>query len=304
MNWHKNLPAKTITIFLLLFVCLSAFAQTSQTDDNERIDAKVKIHYTQNEYTPAKSNAYHIEKQEYNITGQLSCKVMSFRIETFKSDAKNRAKCNSASMHCPVLIGSSQLIEYDENGNVIKDVNFSLQVSVTKTTMDEKNGRVVTTRHYNAEGENNMDQINLEIKPYWAPEGQVQPLTPNYVIWLTGGIGFDFSNPRRKPTGNGKGETWDDWKQELVPMEGPFEIAIPSDFNNADHDTEINEVYEQLLIADYKDFDDYLLNPKGEFVLKKSGKRYRKVDGSQETEGVVEIEITFTPHITINDLKF
>ena len=304
MNSRKNLPAKPFGIVLFLLFSFSSFAQTALTEDEERIDAKIRIHYTLNEYTPAKNNAYHAEKQEYNITGLLSCKVMTFRVETFKSDAKNRAKCNSASMHCPVLTGSSQMIEYDDEGNKVKDVNHPLQVSVSKTTMDEKNGKLVTTRHYTADGENDMDQVNLEIKPYWAPDGQVQPIAPNYVIWLTGGIGFDFSNPRRKPTGAGKGETWDDWKQELVPMEGPFDIVIPSDFNNADHAIETNEVYDQFLIANYKEIDEYLLNPKGDFVIKKSGKRYKSADGSQETEGLVEVEITLTPHVTINELKF
>jgi hypothetical protein len=304
MTHQQFTPIKFILQLLAVLFAFVSNAQNGLTDEEERIDARIKIHYTRNEYTPAKENAYHVVKQDYNITGLLSCQVMTFRIESFKGDVKTRSKCNSASMHCPVLSGASKRTEYDADGNVVKDVNLPVTVQVTQTILDEKDGKLVVTNRYTAGGENDMDEIIFEVKPYWAADGQVQPLAPNYVIWLTGGIGFDFKNPRRKPTGEGNGEAWDDWKQQLVPVEGPFSITIPSDLSVADHAYEINEVYDQLLMTNYAELDNFLLNPKGEFVIKKSGKRYLKSEGSQETEGQIDVEITLTPHVTINELKF
>ncbi|NJO68359.1 MAG: hypothetical protein HC830_02965 [Bacteroidetes bacterium] len=239
-------------------------AQTGMFDDDERFDAEITIHYSFAEYSPSKKAPWHVVKTKRHIKGKLSCQLMTFLLKSYVNNPSNRAKC-TASMHCPILSGSSNYTEYNEKGEVAKDVNFPLHVSVTRTGMDEKSNKLVTTSTYSASGVNEMEMLKLEIKHYDAPFGQIQPIAPHYVIWLTGGK--DLKYIRSTPTGNGNGKKWDDMKEMLVPMEGPFEINIPGSINEY-HEVEAPEVYEQLLITNYKELDNFLLNPKAASPLK------------------------------------
>lgn len=274
-------------------------AQTDMFDDDERFDAEITINYSFAEYSPSKKAPWHVEKSEAHIKGKLSCQLMTYLLRSYINSPSNRSKC-TASMHCPILSGSSKYKEYNDKGEVAKDVNFPLHVSVTRTSMDEKSNKLVVTSTYSASGVNEMEMLNLEIKHYDAPFGQPQPIAPNYVIWLTGGK--DFKYIRNTPRGNGSGKQWDDMKEMLVPMEGPFNIDIPYSIN--EHiEVEDPEVYEQLLISNYKELDNFLLNPKGSFIIKASGKRYKLNEGNQESEGYVDVEIKLTPHVSIPQIE-
>ncbi len=285
-------------LIFLIFCNISISAQTGMFDDDERFDAEITIHYSFAEYSPSKKAPWHVVKNEAHIKGKLSCQLMTFLLKSYINSPSNRSKC-TASMHCPILSGSSKYNEYNEKGEVAKEVNFPLDVSVTRTTMDEKSNRLVTTYTYSASGINEMEMLNLEIKHYDAPFGQPQPITPHYVIWLTGGKEFKYI--RNTPTGNGTGKRWDDMKEMLVPIDGPFDINIPGSINEH-HEAEAPEVYEQLLIANYKELDNFLLNPKGSFTIKAAGKRYKLNEGNQEMEGKVDVEIKLTPHVSIPQL--
>jgi hypothetical protein len=292
---------KHLLVLLFVFFTTTVVVNAQNIIDNELLNATISIQYSYNLYSPSVKEAFHAEKQDVTIKGDLLCNVMRFRLKGLVANNNRLANC-SYSTHCPVVSGSSKLKVYDDEGRVKEEVNNSLEVSKTVNTLDEKSGKLQTTYTYSAAGTNEMDAINLEIKPYDAPEGQVQPLKPNYVIWLTGGIGFDFSAPRRKPMGNGTGKFWDENANSLVPAEGPFEIVVPSDINMADHAIEANEVYEQLLITNYAEFENYLLNPMGNFTIKASGKRYKYSEGTSEYDGMVTVEIVFSPHAILNPI--
>jgi len=47
--------------------------------------------------------------------------------------------------------------------------------------------KYVNTYNSAADDTNSVEGLNLEIKAYVAGEGQLAPLSPYYVIWLTGG---------------------------------------------------------------------------------------------------------------------
>ena len=269
-------------------------------DDDERFDAEITVNYSYATYMPSKKAPYQVEKNEAHIKGKLSCQTMSFRLQTYANNPKSRGQC-TFSMHCPILTGTSNYKEYDEKGKVAKEVKFPLEVSVTQTSMSEKSNKLTTTYTYTASGTNNMESLSLEIKHYDAPDGQVQPLIPNYVIWLSGGKEFKYA--ALSPTGNGSGQHWDDFKERLVPSDGPFGIGIPYSLCDADKGIEGSEVYEQLLIQNYKELDAFLLDPKGSFTIKASGKRYNLNEGNQEIEGKVDVEIKLTTHFELHDLK-
>jgi hypothetical protein len=291
MNFFKKL---FFALFLGIPTVLTQ-AQTGMFDDEERFDAEITIHYSFAEYSPSKKAPWQVVKNEAHIQGKLSCQLMTFLLKSYINSPSNRSKC-TASMHCPILSGSSKYQEYNDKGEVAKDVNFPLHVSVTRTSMGEKSNKLVTTSTYTASGINEMEMLNLEIKHYDAPHGQIQPIKPTYVIWLTGGKEFKYI--RNTPTGNGTGMYWDDQKEKMVPMQGPFNIDIPGSFN-VHKEVEAPEIYEQLLITNYQELDNFLLNPKGSFIIKAAGKRYNLNEGNQEMEGKVDVEIKLTPHVSI-----
>lgn len=293
-------------IFTLLTVLTSQiifglYANAQSQDDDILLDAHVIVHYTRNTYTPSKNNATHSEQNIVTVTGDLLCDVMTLRLKSFVNHQNRLANCD-ASTHCPVVKGSSKYKVYDEHGNINEEVNNSLDVQNSVTVKDDLSEGLTTSITYQASGLNDMDALNLEIKPYNAPFGQVQSLSPQYVVWITGGLGFDFTNPQRKPMGNGEGQRWDYEKQKLVPMPGPFEIIIPSNINEADYVTEPGETYEQLIMSNYKEFENYLLHPDGDFSINLSGLRYYFSEGSEESDGTVSVVITLRPHFKLNSL--
>lgn len=286
---------------LLFALVLLQFSVTAQQLHDEMLNAQVSVRYKCNTYSPSEKECTHAEKVDATIKGNLVCNVMTFRIKSFVNNQNRLANCSSAT-HCPIVAGTSKYDEYNDKAQVVKEIHNLLDVSKSVTTLDDYSGKLITTRTYSASGTNDMDVLNLEIKPYNAPQGQLQPLTPQYVIWLTGGLGLDFKNPARKPVGDGTGQHWEYEKEMMVPDAGPFEIIIPADINEADHSTESGEVYDQLLITNYREFENYLLNPKGEFKIKASGNRNVNYNGTEEKNGFVEVEISLTPYVELNKL--
>lgn len=147
--------------------------------------------------------------------------------------------------------------------------------------------------YMSAGGINDVEGIQFEINAYVAPEGQSQPPRPCYVIGLYGGkLMTKFA---AHAFGEGHGENWDYNKGGLAPMNGPFSIGIPYLFAEPGHKTEGSEIYNQLLIENYKEFDEFLLNPDGKtFTVKASGKRYHNDNNNREDERSIEVSFTFS----------
>jgi len=292
---------KHIFILLILrFLTSAVCAQTNLFEDDDMLDAEIKINYSNTLYYPSKKEPNQIETHEVSIKSKLTCQIITFSLKRYEANSKTRNDC-SPSMHCPILTGSSNYSEYDDKGEASNIIKFPLEVSVTKTSKKTKSNKLVTTYTYKASGTNEMESVGLEIKPYNAPFGQPQPLSPNYVIWLSGGKDWKYGG--KTPYGSGSGQHWDDFEEQLVPSDGPFGIGIPYTFSDADHGVDGAEIYEQLLVSNYKELDNFLLNPIGSFTIKAAGKRYNYFEGNEEREGRVEVEIELTPHLGIVPLK-
>jgi hypothetical protein len=261
------------------------------------LDAQITINTTNTSYSPSKQNQRQSSTQNYVITGKLKCSIMRERIIMYNDNPSKRSECD-AGTHCPVLDGSSNNVERDPNDVTknIKDERFPLYVGVDYMEMSYRyvdgKEKYVKTLTSKAEGANPYEAIDLEIKPYSAPFGVPASLSPQYVIWLNGGVYLD--KLMEHPVGNGSGMHWDDFKQALVPSEGPFAIGIPYNISDADINLNENQIYDQLIITDVKGFDNYLLNPQGAYSVSASATRYSK-DESFESEGTINVIITFNP---------
>lgn len=297
-----NLFYKLIVLMCIVFV--SQNKTPAQADSEDKLSAQISVHYRQTVDQPSAKEATHSETTDITFNAPLDCDVMTMRLKSMVKSGRRTANCD-ASTHCPILTGSNHVVRYNASGGIDEEKHANIAVvSKAETIKDERSGKLELSSTYTAKGSNDMDKVNLEIKPYVDLKLSTNsPLTPQYVIWLTGGIGFDFKSPQRKPVGDGSGQRYDYEKDALVPMQGPFNIQIPSGINEADHVPANGEVYEQLLITNSKEFETYLLNPKGNFTIKASGNRHSVSEGTQEVTGNVEVEILLSDWGVLNKLK-
>jgi len=203
------------------------------------------------------------------------------------------------SSHCGVLGGSTYftIMDKEKPGVRLAEMIYPLIVEVEKSEMGYRTvkgeGKYLQTKYISVGGTNDVEGIQFEINAYVAPEGQTQPPKPCYVIGLYGGkLMTKFS---AHAIGEGHGEDWDYNKGGLAPMNGPFSIGISGVFADPGHKTGGSEIYDQLLIENYKEFDEFMLNPDGKtFTIKASGKRYLNDNDNREHERSIEVSLTFS----------
>jgi hypothetical protein len=276
-----------------------AFMGTAILEINPHIyvEGSLAITLTDTVYSPQKKNHKDMTTGTIGFHSQITGQIIRSRVKRYIDDPATRLECD-ASTHCDVLGGSSYFIIYDKNkpGVRLAEMIYTIDVVQEGSGMgyrtvkgDEK---YVQTSYGSSYGTNDVEGIQFEIKSYVAPKGQTQPAEPCYVIGLSGGklMTKIFAHAN----GNGQGESWDYNIEGLAPSKGPFSIGIPYVIADPGHETEGSEIYDQLLIENYKEFDRFMLNPDGKtFTIKASGKRYRLDIGSQEVQRSIEVSLTF-----------
>lgn len=261
------------------------------------LDAQIHITYEQTTYYPGMQDTRDKIWQRTVISGKLRCEIMRNRIQLYRENPQERSQCELYT-HCPVLSGASNHVERDPDDITKTTVNERFPLTVGRDyeafgyRWIKNEEKFVKTVVSNASGTNYNEGLNLEIKPYNPPSGTLVALSAQYVIWLTGGVYLDRA--LEKPEGNGTEMRWDDFKEKLVPVGGPYIIEIPYSLAEADHQLAENEIYDQLLISNGKALEDFLLNPVGGFSVSAVGKRYLRDEG-MEYEGNITITINFNP---------
>jgi hypothetical protein len=238
-----------------------------------------------------------MKTKNIGILGRISGQIIRSRVERYIDDPDTRQECDPDA-HCAVLGGSSNFIIPDKNrpGVRLTELIYPLDVVLENSEMGFRTvkgeEKYLQTLYISAVGLNKVEGVQFEIKAYNAPEGQPQPPQPCYVIEISGGK--LMTNLSSHANGIGHGEIWDYNKEGLAPMDGPFSIGIPYVFADPGHKTSPNEIYDQLLIENYREFEEFLLNPDGKtFMAKASGKRYLK-DDNMEHERSIEVSLTFS----------
>jgi hypothetical protein len=263
----------------------------------EFLDGQIKIEISNSDYAPSQSEQS--KTSNTIISGKITCRIMRDRIQKYIDEPETRREC-SPRMHCPVVSGGSDFQARDplDYSKFLINKRFPLNVNTIKNEtgirgVDGKE-KLVATFTSNAAGTDSVEGLTLEIKAYVAGEGQLAPLIPQYVIWLNGGKYLDKMSSH--PTGQGSMLQWDIYKEKLVPVQDPVTIGIPYSISEPEADMEIYKTYDPLLITNYKEFEKYMLNPVGTFIIEATGK-HLIMDDSSTSECTVNVILELTPHI-------
>ncbi|MPM74851.1 hypothetical protein SDC9_121840 [bioreactor metagenome] len=162
--------------------------------------------------------------------------------------------------NCPVFEGRSKfaLKRDPATMKIIESKDYPLQVAVQSINQDwkqvGKEEQYVVTAKSSANGSNEIEAINIKIKPYQPEEeGDDEQLAslvqqvPPYAIYITGGRWLKNSD---RPETSGENLGWDDLAGQLMPLDEPVGLGIP--FQITDN---------PVLLQDIKGFDAFLLNP-------------------------------------------
>ena len=292
----KPVHIQFLLAFIMFLQPVAIFAQY--------IEAEISITISGSTYFPSKSNFKDVITEKTTIQGRVPGEIVRRRVEGYVKNPETRITECDASTYCPVITGSSEFaVRNDTNyAIVISDKLYPLYVQKSITSkgyrfINKKTGnieeKIVKTENFSASGENNVEGLSLNISAFHAPSGQIAPLVPGYVMKVSGGK--YLSRIRETPVGDGEWLRWDDEKETLSPENQPLGIGIPYLIADPSHELFDNEIYDQLLIRNYRQLDTFMLDPADKiFVIQASGKRYLKSDYS-EYEGQIEVSINLAP---------
>jgi hypothetical protein len=271
----------------------------------EFLDGLISITIESSKYMPDQKNQRENEITSTSISGKISVRIIRDRILNYIGNPNFRRDCDPLE-HCPVVEGGSDFQARDPNdySKIIFANRYPLIVSKKESKMGfrgiDGKEKYVTTFNSTASDTNAVEGLHLEIKTYVAGEGQLAPLSPNYLIWLTGGKYLD--KLRIHPMGKGGASQWDINKEKLVPIPDPVSVGIPYSIAQPEADMSLYKIYDPLLIENYREFEEYLLNPIGTFSISAAGIRSENSE-NYNLNTSVSVTISFSPHETNNMVK-
>jgi hypothetical protein len=271
----------------------------------EFLDGYITVGIENSKYSPNKKDQIQSESVSTSISGKITLRIIRDRIQRYIDNPASRRECDPT-MHCPVVSGGSDFEARDpqDYSTVLFKNRFPLIVKTIKNDMGirgvDGKEKYVNTYNSTADDTNSVEGLNLEIKSYVAGEGQLAPLSPYYVIWLTGGKYLD--KMRVQPYGSGGAMQWDIYKEKLVPISDPVGVGIPYVIAEPEADMTLYKTYEPLLIKNSVDFERYLMNPAGSFKIYTSGKQTQENE-SFTAESQVMVTISLSPHKGLNQPK-
>jgi hypothetical protein len=284
---------------------IQAKAQNSGVDPTEFLSGNIAVKILRDSYHPDAKEYTSKESEETLIIGNITCQIFSFRLQQLIDNPKLRMDC-SPDMHCGVVSGGSDLKARDpyDYSKILFNNRYPVYVRKIINEIDLKDikgqSKLVTTYMSNLEDTTLLEGLTIEIKPYVAGEGQLPPLSPHYVIWLTGGKYLEHLS--KHSIGSGSAMRWDDNIPGLVPVQGELNVGIPYVISEPYGSTDIYQTYDPLLISNYKEFEKFLLNPAGTFTIEASGNRLIKDDNFTSKESI-SLTINLSPYIELAPLE-
>jgi hypothetical protein len=271
----------------------------------EYLDGYITVNIESSKFSPNKKDQVQSEIITTSIKGKITVRIIRDRIQKYLDKPDSRREC-SPTTHCPVVSGGSDFQARDplDYSTILFKNRYPLIVRKTTNEMGirgiDGKEKYVNTYNSMAEDTNAVEGLNLEIKAYVAGEGQLAPLLPHYVIWLTGGKYLD--KLRIQPVGQGGAMQWDIYKEKLVAIPDPVGIGIPYVISEPEADMNIFKTYEPLLIKNSGDFDRYMMNPVGSFKIYASGNQSEE-NANFVREVLVSVVISLSPHEILNKPK-
>lgn len=302
--------AQTTMEEMLRDIVNSQKGQSIKSSDVEYLSGRIVIEIKEVKYyNPIKKGMRRCEQKEISISTNFYGRINKSRVKTYLAKPAERMKCE-ADTHCPVFEGSSKyVLERDMNSmRITMSKEYPLLVTSKYMEQDfrwlKNKEQYVVTASTAASGINSLDGLNIEIKPYKpATNSQgatLPPLTPSYVLWITGGRDWKLAG---EPETVGRNLRWDDTKEKLIPQQGSLSLGIPYEINTPEKPLEAGENrYEQTFLYDTKGFDNFLLNPVTDYGITAMATRYYKDDYS-ETRITISITASLGPDIELTPLK-
>jgi hypothetical protein len=279
--------------------------QNSAFDPAEFLTGNIAVKILRDSYHPDMKEYTSKESEETLIIGNITCQIFAFRLQQLIDYPKSRMDC-SPDMHCGVVSGGSDLKVKDpyDYSKILIHNRYPVYVRKIINEIDLKDikgqSKFVTTYMSNLEDTTLLEGLTIEIKPYVAGEGQLPPLSPHYVIWLTGGKYLEHLS--KHSIGSGSAMRWDDNIPGLVPVQGELNVGIPYVISEPYGSADIYQTYDPLLISNYKEFEKFLLNPAGTFTIEASGNRLIKDDNFTSKESI-SLTINLSPYIELAPLE-
>jgi len=289
---YKQIHIHLLLALLLLILPAATLAQY--------IDGEFTITISSTDYYPEKKDHRDMTTSTTVIQGQVNGKIFRDRVDRYIKNTESRiTECNP-STNCPVFTCTSDNSVLRANYSSTPALKeYPLYVKKTSTSNGYKfvninNGgqeKYVQTVRLKASGENSVDKLNLYIIAFIAPSDQLAPLLPCYELRLD--LGTPMYKLRERAFGEGEWLRWDDIKEKLVPVNEPLSIGVLA---KVDPSRKMeDEIYEPLLIKNYKEFDEFMLDPAEKvFLIQASGKRYLKSYYS-ENESKIDVVIKLAP---------
>ena len=272
MDRHAHTIIKWTFCLIFLFTNGIAFGQTKKLKEIEKIlKAEQAIKSSSNEFltgrititinrityhNPPKNGKRRCEQEQTVITSGFYGRSNQYRVKMYMTKPSERLTCDN----CPVFEGSSkfELKRDPATMKIIESKDYPLQVAVQRIKQDwvlvGKEKQYVVTAKSSANGCNEIEAINIKIKPYQPEEeGDDEQLAslvqqvPPYAIYITGGRWLKNSD---RPETSGENLGWDDLAGQLISLDEPVGLGIP--FQITDN---------PVLLQDIKGFDAFLLNP-------------------------------------------
>lgn len=264
----------------------------------EFLDGYITVDIENSKFSPNKKDQIQNESVSTSISGKITVRIDRDRIQKYLDNPNARKECDPIT-HCPVVSGGSDFQARDalDYSTVLFANRYPLIVKTNKNDMGirviDGQEKYVNTFTSAADDTNSVEALFLEMKAFVPGEGQLAPLSPCYVIWLTGGKYLD--KMRIQPLGRGGAMQWDIYQEKLVPVSDPVSVGIPYVIAQPEADMTIYKTYEPLLIKNSEDFERYLMNPVGAFKIYASGKQTQENE-SFTSEGQVSVTISLSPH--------
>lgn len=299
-----------IILVLLNYNLSYSQSQKNNTPDVEFLEGRIYIQINEiSYYNPIKNGRRRVEQKQTSITSGFYGRISTHRVQLYQSKPTERLKCESYTS-CPVFNGSSKFVlQRDPNTlKITESKEYPLQVSTKYLAQDFKwvkdQEKFVVTASTQASGINTLEGLNIEIKPFNPADNAegvtLAPLVPSYVLWITGGRDWTLAD---EPKQDGTNLLWDDFKEQLMPVDEPLSLGIPYEINTPEIPERDGEnVYQQLLWKDVKGFDAFLLNPYKAYSMSTMGSRYYKDDYS-ETKVSITVTISLGPVIELAPLE-
>lgn len=284
--------------------------QKTNTSNVEFLEGRIYIQINEITYhNPIKNGRRRVVQKQTKITSGFYGRISKSRVQLYRSKPIERLKCEPYTS-CPVFNGSSKFVlQRDPNTmKITESKEYPLQVTTKYLEQDyrwvKNQEKFVVTESTQASGLNTLEGLNIEIKPYKPADNTsgatLVPLNSSYVIWITGGRDWSVAD---EPKQDGTNLKWDDFKEQLKPVNEPVSIGIPYEINSPEKPMyDEDNIYQQLLWYDVKGFDEFLLNPNISYSINTIGNRYYK-DEYSETKVSITVTISMGPVVELTPLQ-